>query len=203
MGRPVIQMPEDMIRMQEVIASVRPDVILETGVAHGGSLIFYASLCKMMGAGRVIGVDVEIRTHNRKAIESHELSSMITLVEGNSVDPATVAQVHALVQPGERGLVILDSCHTKDHVLAELNAYHDLVSLGSYIVATDGIMRDLHDVPGGRPDWRSDHPAAAAAEFAGKHSEFLLQRPQRLFDESLQCGEVTHWPDAWLRRVRV
>ena len=149
-GRPIIQLPEDIVRIQEVIYRVKPDVIIETGIAHGGSLIFYASLCKAMGCGRVIGVDIEIRPHNRAAIEAHELASYITLLEGNSTNPEIVSSVKSRIQPGESVLVILDSNHTKAHVLHELDAYHDLVSLGSYIVATDGSMRDLHDVPRGK-----------------------------------------------------
>ena len=201
MGRPIIQMPEDMVRIQEAIFEIRPDVIIETGVANGGSLVFYASLCQALGTGRVIGIDIEIRPQNRQAIEQHALSSYITLVEGSSIDPGVVAQVAGLVQPGERTLVILDSCHTKAHVLAELHAYHHLVSPGSYIVATDGIMRDLHDVPGGRAEWQWDHPAAAAADFARHHPAFTLQPAPRPFDESRHRVEVTHWPDAWLRRT--
>src|SRR4030095_6492825 len=121
LGRPIIQLPEDMIRMQEVIYRVRPDVIIETGVAHGGSLVYYASLCKAMGHGRVIGVDIEIRPHNRQAIEKHELFPLITLVEGSSTDPSVVRHVHSLMRPTETALVILDSNHTRQHVLTELN----------------------------------------------------------------------------------
>src|SRR4051794_38290951 len=138
LGRPLIQLPEDVIRVQEVIYRVKPDVIIETGVAHGGSLVFYASLCKAIGKGRVVGVDIEIRPSNRAAIEAHELASYIALIEGSSIDPATVEQVRARVQPGERAMVILDSNHSKDHVAQELERYHPLVAPGSYIVATDG-----------------------------------------------------------------
>lgn len=200
-GRPVIQLPEDLIRIQEAIYEVRPDVIIETGVAHGGSLIFYASLCQALGTGRVVGIDIEIRPHNRAAITAHELSSYITLIEGSSIDPGVVDRAAAQVSPGERVLVVLDSCHTKAHVLAELEAYHRLVTPGSYIVATDGVMQDLHDVPRGRPDWVWDHPSAAAVEFAARHPEFVHQPPGRRFDESLQTADVTHWPEAWLRRT--
>jgi cephalosporin hydroxylase len=147
MGRPVIQLPEDMIRMQEAIFQIKPDVIIETGVAHGGSLIFYSSLCKAMEKGRVIGIDIEIRPHNRAAIEAHPLSDRITLIEGSSTAPEIVNQVKSLVKPGETVLVILDSNHTYAHVADELEAYADLVTPGSYIVATDGIMYDLADVP--------------------------------------------------------
>jgi len=202
LGRPIIQLPEDMIRIQEVIYHIKPDVILETGIAHGGSLIYSASLCKIMGKGRVIGVDIEIRPHNRKAIEAHELFSYITLIEGSSTAGDIVAQVKSLIQPGETVLVILDSNHTKQHVLDELDAYHDVVTPGSYIVATDGSMKDLHDVPRGQPEWAWDNPTAAAEEFAGKHPEFVIEQPDWVFNESALDRNISHWPGAWLRRVR-
>ncbi|WP_129633322.1 cephalosporin hydroxylase family protein [Candidatus Oscillochloris fontis] len=201
MGRPIIQIPEDMIRMQEVIYHVQPDVIVETGVAHGGSLIFYASLCKAMERGRIIGVDIEIRPHNRVAIEAHELARMITLIEGSSVDPAIVAHVHSLIKPSDKVLVILDSNHTYQHVLAELEAYHDLVTPGSYIVATDGSMGILHDVPRGQPSWLHDNPTAAAHTFAQQHPNFVIEQPVWPFNESDLTNVITHWPDAWLRRI--
>lgn len=200
MGRPIIQLPEDVLRVQEVIYRVKPQVIVETGVAHGGSLIFYASLCKAMGLGRVIGVDIEIRPANRKAIESHELASYITLVEGSSTAPEVVGRVRQAVRPGETALVLLDSNHSKQHVLDELEAYHGLVTPGSYIVATDGSMQDLHDVPRGKPAWAADHPSAAAAEFGARHPEFELEQPPWPFNESTLKHNVTHWPGAWLRR---
>src|SRR3989344_3099088 len=115
MGRPIIQLPEDMVRTQEVVYRVKPDVIIETGVAHGGSLIFYASLFKAMGKGRVIGVDIEIRPHNRKAIEAHELASFITLIEGSSIDDKITGKVRSQLKDGETVLVILDSNHTRQH----------------------------------------------------------------------------------------
>jgi cephalosporin hydroxylase len=201
MGRPVIQIPEDMIRTQEVIYRVRPDLIVETGVAHGGSLIFYASLCRLMGRGRIVGVDIEIRPHNRRAIEAHEMSPLITLVEGSSTAPEVVEGVRSMVKEGETVLVILDSNHTRQHVLDELEAYHAMVTPGSYIVATDGSMRDLSDVPRGKPEWAHDHPAAAAAEFAARHPEFVIEQPEWGFNESELTENITHWPDAWLRRV--
>jgi len=201
MGRPIIQLPEDMIRIQEVIYQVKPDVIIETGIAHGGSLIYYASLFKAMGKGRVIGVDIEIRPHNRKAIEEHELFPLITLIEGSSTDSAILNQVKSLMKPGEVVLIILDSNHSKAHVADELEAYYDLVTPGSYLVATDGIMKDLHDVPRGNPEWIWDHPTAAAAEFAERHPEFVLEQPKWPFSESDLTENVTHWPGAWLKRV--
>jgi len=201
MGRPIIQLPEDMIRVQEVLYRVRPDVIVETGIAHGGSLIYYASLCKAFGKGRVLGIDIEIRPQNRRAIEEHEMSSLITLIEGSSISATVVEQVHSMVKSSDTVLVILDSNHTKEHVAAELEAYYDLVTSDSYIVATDGIMKDLHDVPSGKVEWRLDHPTAAAAEFAARHPEFVLEQPPWPFNESQLTENITHWPGAWLRRL--
>ena len=201
LGRPIIQLPEDILRIQEVIYQVKPDVIIETGVAHGGSLILYASLCKGMGKGRVIGIDIEIRPHNRKAIEEHELFEYITLIEGSSVAPDVVSQVKSLVATEQKILVLLDSNHTKDHVLGELNAYAELVSLGSYIVATDGIMKDLVGAPRSQPDWDQNNPYVAAQEFLKEHPEFVLEQPTWLFNESNSLsGNVTYWPGAWLKR---
>jgi cephalosporin hydroxylase len=200
MGRPVIQLPEDMIRIQEVIYRLQPDVIIETGVAHGGSLVFYASLCKAMDKGRVIGIDIEIRRHNRAAIEAHPLSSRITLVEGSSVAPEVVDQVRHLLKPGEKVLIILDSNHTYDHVLAELAAYAEFVTPGSYIVATDGIMFDLADLPHGKPEWATNNPMRAALDFTAAHADFTIEQPAWPFNESELGQNVTHWPGAWLRR---
>lgn len=202
MGRPIIQLPEDMIRTQEVLYQVKPTVIIETGVAHGGSLIYYASLFKSMGInGRVIGVDIEIRPHNRAAIEAHELFHYITLIEGSSTAPEIVEQVKALLIPDDVVLVILDSNHTKGHVADELVAYSPFVSVNSYIVATDGLMETLYDVPTGTADWIEDNPSAAAREFAATHPEFLLAQPNWPFNESVLNKNITHWPDAWLKRI--
>ena len=200
LGRPVIQLPEDMLRTQEVIYALKPDVIVETGIAHGGSLIYYAGLCRLMGKGRIIGVDVEIRPHNREAIEAHELFDLITMIEGDSVAPGIVGQVSELVGDAETVLVILDSNHTRQHVLAELEAYHHLVTPGSYIVATDGVMQWVHDVPRGDPSWKEDNPSVAAQEFAGAHPEFVIEQPPWPFNESTLEANITHWPDAWLKR---
>jgi cephalosporin hydroxylase len=200
MGRPIIQLPEDMFRIQEVIFRVKPDVILECGVAHGGSLVFYASLCKAMGKGRVIGVDVEIRPHNRVAIEAHFLFPYITLIEGSSIDPAIAAQAANLIQPGETVMVMLDSNHSKNHVLGELEAYGRLVTPGSYIVAMDGIMELVKGGPRTKPDWGWNNPRQAALEFASRHPEFVIEEPAFLFNEGVVKERVTYWPDAFLRR---
>jgi len=205
LGRPIIQLPEDMVRIQEVIYAVRPDVIIETGVAHGGSLVFYASLCKALDRGRVVGVDVEIRPPNRAAIESHPLAPFITLVEGSSVDAAVVEKVKSQVAPGETVMVLLDSCHQKQHVLAELNAYSSLVSPGSYIVAMDGIMETLAKVPRAprtEEDWTWNNPRQAALEFVAQNADFVIEEPPFAFNEGNVTERVTYWPSAFIKRLK-
>jgi cephalosporin hydroxylase len=203
LGRLIIQHPEDLVRLQEAIVTLRPDVIIETGVAHGGSLIFYASLFRAVGSkGRVVGIDIDIRPQNRRAIESHELASYITLVEGDSVAAEIVERARALVRPGDKVMVILDSNHTKAHVARELEAYAPLVSPGSYIVATDGVMGLVHDTPRGKPEWISDNPTLAASEFAARNPEFVLEKLKWRFNESELDRTITAWPGALLKRIR-
>lgn len=201
LGRPVIQLPEDLVRIQEIIWRTRPEVVIETGVAHGGSLVFHASLLELIGSGRVIGVDIEIRPHNRAAIEAHPLAPRIQLIEGSSTAPDIVGRVKASIPDGSRVMVMLDSNHTKAHVLAELEAYAPLVTSGCYIGIADGVMRDLDDVPGGRADWNWNNPTTAVAEFAAQHPEFVLEDPPRTFQEGTIEHPVTYWPEGWLRRT--
>ncbi len=197
-GRPIIQHPEDVLRTAEVIFALKPDFVVETGIAHGGSLVFYATLMEAMGKGRVIGVDIEIRPHNRAALEAHPLKHRIDLIEGGSTDPAVLDDVARRIPAGSTVLVILDSNHSKAHVAAELEAYHGLVSPGSYIVATDGIMELVHDVPRGTPGWKDDNPTAAAADFCRAHPEFEMVQPPWAFNESDLKSNITGWPGAWL-----
>jgi cephalosporin hydroxylase len=201
MGRPIIQLPEDLIRIQEVIYSIRPDVIIETGIAHGGSLVYYASLCKVMERGRVVGVDIDIRPQNRVAIEQHSLSPFITLIEGSSVDPVVIARVKSLVGDRDTVLVLLDSCHSKKHVLAELTAYAPFIARGSYIVAMDGIMQDLPGAPRSQADWAWNNPRQAALEFVKRNSDFKIEEPQFGFNEGQITERVTYWPSAFIKRV--
>ena len=200
MGRPIIQLPDDMVRIQEVIYAVKPDIIIETGVAHGGSLIFYASLCKAMEKGRIVGIDIEIRPHNRAAIEAHEMFPLITLIEGSSTDPAVVAEAAGHIKPGETVLVLLDSNHTKAHVLAELEAYAPMVTAGSYIVATDGIMGHVVGAPRTKPAWAWDNPEAAAQDFVAAHADFVIEEPAFPFNEGTTADRVTYWPSGFIRR---
>jgi cephalosporin hydroxylase len=201
MGRPIIQLPDDLLRIQEVVHAVGPDVIVETGIAHGGSLMFYASLCKTMGKGRVIGVDVEIRPANRRAIEAHPLFPYLTLIEGSSIDPAVVARVRAEIGDGDTVLVMLDANHSRAHVAAELAAYAPLVSVGSYIVAADGIMSWLPPAPRTRPEWSWDNPREAVRAFVAADPRFVVEEPPRPFNEGAVTDRVTYWPDAFVRRV--
>lgn len=201
MGRPIIQLPDDLIRLQELIWQLKPDVIIETGVAHGGSLIFHASLLQIIGHGRVIGIDIEIRPHNRKAIEEHKLAPAITLVEGSSIASETVAKVKSLVAPGERVLVILDAKHTKDHVLAELAAYSPLVNVGSYILACDGIMEQVDGAPRSGADWSWNNPRQAALQFVEEHPDFRIEEPALPFREGIAAERVSYWPDSYIKRL--
>jgi cephalosporin hydroxylase len=184
-GRPILQLPEDLVRLQEVIYSLRPDVIVETGVYRGGSMVFHASLCQALGKGRVIGIDLHIAPADREAIERHPLAPRITLIEGNSI-----------------AAEVLDSCHERAHVRQELELYSRFVTPGSYIVAADGIMRDLADAPGGSPEWVTDNPATAARDFGAAHPEFLEQQPPWPFRDGEITENVTYWPEGWLKRVR-
>jgi cephalosporin hydroxylase len=200
-GYPILQLPEDLLRLQEVIYQLRPKVIIETGVYRGGSLMFHATLLEAMGEGRVIGIDREIKPELRRSIAAHPLGPRISLIEGDSAEPSVVAEVAERISADGPVLVILDSGHSKDHVARELVAYSPFVTVGSYIVATDGIMRDLSDVPGGHPTWESDNPHSAALEFAANHPEFRQEQPPWLFHDGPITQNVTYWPGAWLKRL--
>ena len=200
MGRPVIQLPEDLIRIQETIWRVRPDVIVETGVAHGGSLVFYASLLAMMGGGRVIGIDIDIRPPNRAAIEAHPMAAGITLIEGSSIDPATAARVQAAIHPGDTVLVVLDSHHSQAHVRAELDLYAPLVTRDSYVVVCDGIMASVVGAPRTAADWSWNNPLTAIDAFLCENENFTGEEPEFAFNEGVVRNRVTYWPRSLLRR---
>ena len=202
-GLPILQLPEDVIRLQEVIYRVRPQLIIETGVFRGGSLLFHASLLEALGDpnSRVIGIDREILPDVREAIGKHELAPRISLIEGDSTDPGVIAQVKDLGKGASPVLVILDSDHTRAHVARELDAYSPLVTQGSYIIATDGITRDLSDVPRAVTEWKMDNPYEAACAFAAAHPEFRQQQPAWLFRDGDLTENVTYWPGAWLQRL--
>lgn len=202
-GRPIIQLPDDMIRIQEAIFQIQPDVIIETGVAHGGSLIFYASLLELLGKGKVIGLDIDVRPHNRAAIEAHPMNRRIELVIGDSVSEETVSKVRAMIAPGETVMLILDSNHSKAHVAAELEAYAHLVTPGSYILSQDGVMQLVAGMPRTSPDWTTDNPIPAVEEFLQRRKDFALRKPPRPFDESEEVPDCSHHPIGWMQRTYV
>lgn len=183
MGVPIIQYPQDMIMMQEIIFNARPELIIETGVAHGGSLIFYSSLLELIGKGRVIGVDIEIRKHNRDVIESHPMYKRISLVEGSSVDVETVKKVENMILPGESTMVILDSKHTHDHVLQELISYSKFVSPGGYLVVFDTTVEtfdnetilELAKNYRFSPWGKGSNPRSAIAKFLESDNSFYIE----------------------------
>ncbi len=200
MGLPIVQLPEDLLRLQEVLFELRPEVIVETGVYRGGSLMFLATLCKALGSGRVVGVDIEIPKEVRSAVEQHALAPWITLIEGDSAAAPVVNQVAKQAEGAGSVLVILDSNHTKEHVRKELAAYADFVTPGSYLVVTDGVMKDLADIPGGDASWAEDNPGSAARDFLAANDEFEQVEPARPVAEGGVGETPTYWPGAWLRK---
>lgn len=203
LGRPIIQYPQDIVAMQELIWTLQPDLVLEAGIAHGGSLILWSSLLELNAAcggppdARVVGIDIEIRSHNRAAIEAHPLSKRITMIEGSSLDPDVITQARQAAAGRERVVVCLDSNHTHAHVLAELEAYAPLTTVGSYCVVFDTVIEDL---PAGmypdRPWGPGDNPKTAVDEYLKSHPEFDVDR--RMDDKLL----ISVAPGGYLKRVR-
>jgi cephalosporin hydroxylase len=223
LGRPIIQYPQDMVALQEIIWEVRPDLIIEAGIAHGGSLVLSASMlalldyCDAVEAGqlldprashrRVLGVDIDIRAHNRAAIEAHPMAHQIDMIQGSSIDPEFIAKVHAAAQGHERVLVILDSNHTHAHVLAELEAYAPLVSRGSYCIVFDTVVEDLPEgMYPDRPWGKGDNPKTAVREYLRRlreegrtatNGDVLALDIDRDIEAKLL---ITVAPDGYLRR---
>jgi cephalosporin hydroxylase len=197
LGRPVIQYPQDLLAIQEIIWRTRPELIVETGVAHGGSLIFSASILELIGGpGNVIGIDIEIRPHNRSAIEAHPLFRRISLIQGSSIDRNVVAEV-SRAAAGKRTMVILDSNHTHKHVLEELRAYAPLVSEGCYLIVLDTIIEDLPDALFANRPWKQgDNPKTAVHEFLRTTDDFMID--ETMSDKLL----ITVAPDGFLMCVR-
>jgi cephalosporin hydroxylase len=198
MGRPIIQYPQDIVAMQELIWQVKPDLIIETGVAHGGSLVFYASMLDLLhGGGIVIGIDIEVRPHNRESLESHPMFGRIRLLEGSSVDDRVFRQVREMSKDRKTVMVVLDSNHTYAHVKKELELYAPLVTRGSYCVVFDTI---IEDVPGDtypdRPWGIGNNPKTAVREFLAQNKDFAVER--EIHEKLL----VTVAPDGYLKRVR-
>lgn len=198
LGRPIIQYPQDIVAIQEIIWGTRPDLIIETGVAHGGSLIFHASMLELLGEnGFVIGIDIDIRKHNRIAIEAHPLFKRIRLIEGSSVDAAVIDQVRHLAQGRKRIMVLLDSNHTRDHVLQELKLYAPLVSAGNYLIVLDTVIEDLpKSLFPERPWGKNDNPKTAVHEFLGQTDRFVIDK--KIENKLL----LTVAPDGYLKCVK-
>jgi cephalosporin hydroxylase len=200
LGRPIIQFPQDIIAMQEIIWSVKPDLIVETGIAHGGSLIFYASMQELIGGnGRVLGIDIDIREHNRVEIEKHPLAKRISMIQGSSTDEEVVQQVRNFAEGkrSKRVLVVLDSNHTHDHVLRELKLYSSLVKQGSYVVVFDTIIEDMPtDFFPDRPWGKGNNPKTAVWEFLKTDDRFLIDKD---IENKLL---ITVAPDGYLRCVK-
>ncbi|MCX5796846.1 MAG: cephalosporin hydroxylase family protein [Elusimicrobia bacterium] len=198
LGRPVIQLPQDLFAMQEIIWTVKPDFIIETGIAHGGSLIFQASMLELLGKGTAIGIDIDIRKHNRREIERHPLSRRIKMIKGSSVDDTVVSQVKKITAGAKSLMVTLDSNHTHEHVLKELQLYTPLVSLGSYCIVGDTAVEDFsREIPIVDRAWGpGDNPKTAVREFLRTHDEFEIDKDieSKLF--------LTGAPDGYLKRIK-
>lgn len=203
MGRPIIQYPQDILAVQEIIWSVKPELIVETGIAHGGSLIFSASMLELNAISggpkdaQVIGIDIDIRAHNRAAIEAHPMARRIRMIEGSSVAPEVVSAVKAKAAGKGSVLIMLDSNHTHDHVLAELEAYADLTTIGSYCIVFDTVIEDMpEDAFANRPWSRGNNAKTASRDFLKRHPEFEV-------DQSMQHKLlITVAPDGYLKRVQ-
>jgi cephalosporin hydroxylase len=212
LGRPIIQFPQDIMALQELIWSIKPDLIIETGIAHGGSLIFSASMLAMLdmcdaiqadkkfdpkvSMRKVLGIDIDIRAHNREAIEAHPMTSRIQMVQGSSVAPGTIDQVRAVAANYSRVLVCLDSNHTHDHVLAELHAYAPLTTKGSYCIVFDTVIEDMpKEMFPDRPWGPVNNPKTAVWEYLKTHPEFEIDKniPHKLV--------ITVAPDGYLKRI--
>lgn len=203
LGRPIIQYPQDIVAMQELIWTVQPDLIIETGIAHGGSLIFYAAMLELNAAcggpadARVLGIDIDIRAHNRAAIKAHPMNRRIDMIQGSSIALEIIHRVRERAAGKKRVMVALDSNHTHAHVLAELEAYAPLTTVGSYCVVFDTVVEDMPaDMFPDRPWGPGDNPKTAAWEFLKTHPEFEI-------DTTMQNKLlVTVAPDGYLRRMR-
>ena len=197
LGRPIIQFPQDMIVIQELIWKTKPDLIIETGIAHGGSLIFSASLLELIGKGKVLGIDIDIRKHNKKEIEKHPLKKRIVMLEGSSLDEKIMNKVKKIAQTKKRILLFLDSFHTHEHVLKELELYSPLIKKGGYIIVFDTMIEFM---PKGsfpnRPWGKGNNPHTAVKQFLRHNKRFKIDKK---VEEKLL---ITSCPDGFLKCVR-
>lgn len=196
MGRPIIQYPQDMIAMQEIIWDLKPDLIIETGIAHGGSLIYYASIFELIGKGEILGIDIDIREHNRKEIEAHQMFKRISMIQGSSVAPDVIEKVKQKISDKQTVMVLLDSNHTHEHVLEELKAYSPFVTKGSYLVVFDTIVEDLPKGMYDRPWDVGNNPKTAVKEFLRTNTNFEIDN---YIDNKLLISVA---PGGYLKRVK-
>ncbi len=197
LGRPIIQYPQDIIAIQEIIYEVQPDLIIETGIAHGGSLILHASICELIGKGKVLGIDIDIREHNKAEIVKHRMSKRITMIQGSSVAPEIISQVAEIAEGKRKVLVILDSNHTHEHVLQEIMHYSPLVTKDSYLLVFDTVIEDLpEDIYKDRPWGVGNNPKTAVWKFLEKNSDFIIDKS--INDKLL----ISVAPDGYLKRIK-
>jgi cephalosporin hydroxylase len=197
LGRPIIQIPQDIVALQEIIWKVKPDLIIETGIAHGGGLIFYASMLELIGKGEVLGIDIEIREYNRKEIEKHKMAKRIKMIEGSSTDEKVIKEVEKIVKRHKKVMVRLDSLHTHEHVLKELELYSPFVSKGSYLVVFDTVIEYF---PKGffknRPWDKGNNPFTAIKEFLKHNKNFIVDKE---IENKLL---ITCAPGGFLKRIK-
>jgi len=195
LGRPIIQFGSDMVMLQELIWEVKPDIFIETGIAHGGSLIYTASLFEMMGNGKVIGIDVEIREHNRIAIVAHPMYKRISMIEGSSVSGTTIAELEKQLEPDKKVMVMLDSNHSREHVLNEMQLYSKYIPVGSYLIVQDGAQKWVADIPRGKAEWIDDNPLNAIDDFLKSNNDFVV-------DETYTRLGISSSPGGYLKRIK-
>jgi cephalosporin hydroxylase len=195
MGRPIIQFGSDMVMLQMLLWESQPDIFVETGIAHGGSLIYTASLMELIGKGKVIGIDVEIRPHNRTAIEAHPMFKRISMIEGSSVDATTISELEKQLEPGKKVMVMLDSNHSREHVLKEIELYSKYIPVGSYLIVQDGAQKWVADIPRGKAEWIHDNPLSAIDDFLATNDDFIV-------DESYTKLGISSSPGGYLKRIK-
>jgi len=195
LGRPIIQFGSDMIMLQELIWEVKPDIFIETGIAHGGSLIYTASLFEMIGNGRVIGIDIDIREHNKVAILAHPMFKRISMIEGSSVADSTILALEKQLESGKKIMVMLDSNHSREHVLNEINLYSKYIPVGSYLIVQDGAQKWVAEITRGKAEWMDDNPLNAIDDFLKVNSDFVV-------DETYTRLGITQSPKGFLKRIK-
>ena len=194
LGRPIIQFPQDMVALQELIWKIKPDFIIESGIARGGSLIFYASILELLNHGKIIGIDIDIRKHNRIEIENHPLFKRIKLIEGSSIDDSVIHKIKKIIKDKKKIMILLDSHHTEQHVLEELEKYSPFVRSGSYVVVFDTIIEDMKKHHSKNRPWNhGNNPKTAVSKFLKKNKRFKIDK------EIQKKLLITSCPDGYLK----